>query len=365
MKRVVIIGCGFAGASAFFTLKRRCRDIEITVIDKKNSWDFLPMLPDVIGRKVCAEALSYPIEKLIKNSGARFINEEVAAIDLAQRKIYTQSQQMGYDYLIIAAGSETNFYGNKQIEQNSYKLDNVADAENIRRSSGEYEVYIISGGGYTGVEVATNIRRVFPERPIVIVERAPAILGPLPDWMKIYVLDNLKRLNISVFTNTTIANIEGKSINLSNGQSFNNTMLIWTAGVKTADFIQRISADKNPQGRLKVDAYLRLNDNCFVAGDAAYVGYKGIFLRMAIQFAIAQGMQAAKNVINAIAATPLKEYKPVDLGYIIPMANNLSCADVFGRNIKGRFPTMLHYIMCVYRLYGLRNKLEIIRTLKI
>jgi NADH dehydrogenase FAD-containing subunit len=98
-------------------------------------------------------------------------------------------------------------------------------------------------------------------------------------------------------------------------------------------------------------------------GDAAYVSGKAGFLRMAVQFAITQGENAGINIINSIKGLRLKEYTPVDSGYIIPMANNKSCGLVLGMELKGFLPTVFHYIMCIYRSYSFRNKLGVINNL--
>jgi NADH dehydrogenase len=166
-----------------------------------------------------------------------------------------------------------------------------------------------------------------------------------------------------VFTQSSIERIDGSTVYVSNQKIFDNALVIWVAGVKTAKFIQELTAEKNTQGRLKVDSFLRLNENCFIVGDAAYVKYKENYLRMAIQFAMAQGDLTAKNIIRAIKGKKPVSYKSIDLGYIIPMANNYSCGNVFGVNLKGKPPTLLHFIMCIYRLYGIRNKIGFIRNL--
>lgn len=185
----------------------------------------------------------------------------------------------------------------------------------------------------------------------------------LPQWVKDYTARNLVRLNIEVLTKSAIEHIEGKVVNISGQKIFDNALVIWTAGVKTARFIQELSAEKNTQGRLAVDGYLRLDRNSFVVGDAAYVKYEKNYLRMAVQFAIAQGNLAAANITRSIEGKKLMEYKPIDLGYIIPMANNHSCGNVFGVNLSGKLPTLLHFIMCIYRLYGVRNKIGFIKNL--
>ncbi|MCK9603755.1 MAG: FAD-dependent oxidoreductase [Candidatus Omnitrophica bacterium] len=369
MSKILIIGGGFGGLSAASRLYKLRDKLSVTLIDKKDTVDFLPMLPDCIGRGICPQALSYKIEKLARKFGFKFILKEVTAIDLDKKEASAGSEKFNYDYLIIASGSETNFYGNDNIKERAYTLDSVNDSgkiiEALRRR--KFDNFIVGGGGYTGIEVATNLRLFLknaksPGR-IIIVERSPAILGPLPEWMKKYVISNLKRLEIEVFVNSTIDKIEEDKVYFSEGRIINNAFTIWAAGVKTAGFIQDLKIDKNPQGRIKVDEYLRLNDSCFIAGDAANFSYKNIFLRMAVQFAIIQGDSAAANIIRDIKGLPLRKYRPLDLGYIIPMANNRSCGRVLGLNMKGVLPTIFHFIMCIYRSYGLKNKFAIIRDL--
>ncbi|MDD5156320.1 MAG: FAD-dependent oxidoreductase, partial [Candidatus Omnitrophica bacterium] len=274
-----------------------------------------------------------------------------------------------YDFLVIASGSETNFYGNQNIEEGAYALDSVADAARIRAvlKEKEFKNFIISGGGYTGVEVVTNLRLFLEKNKrdgrIIIVERSPSILGPLPAWIKDYVNANLKHLNIELLPNSAIEKIEGERVFVSGQKTFEQALVIWAAGVKTASFIQNLAAEKNPQGRIRTDEYLRLNEHCFVIGDAAYFSYHNTFLRMAVQFAIFQGYCAAGNIINTIKGKKLKKYRPLDLGYIIPMANNRSCGEVLGVKFRGKLPTLFHFLMCLYRSYSLKNKIGIVKNL--
>ncbi|MCU0651840.1 MAG: FAD-dependent oxidoreductase [Candidatus Omnitrophica bacterium] len=369
MKKVIIIGGGFAGLSTASHLFRSGFKLEVRLIDKKLTNDFLPTLPDCLGRGINPDYLSYGIESAAKQFKFQFIHNEVNTVNLEKKEVFILNQRLEYDYLIIASGSETNFYGNENIKNNAYKLDSCADAKVIAEvlKQKDFNTYIISGGGYTGIEVATNLKlflnKQSKNKRIIIVERAAAILGSLPEWMKAYVADNLKRLNIEVFTNSAIERIEGEKVFLSEGRVFENAMVIWAAGVKAAKFIQDLEVEKNPQGRIKVDEFLRLNDACFAVGDAAYFVHEKSFLRMAVQFAIVEGECAAINILRSIRGKPLIKYKPIDLGYIIPMANNCSSGRVLGVNLTGLLPTVFHFIMCIYRSYGMKNKLGIIGDL--
>jgi NADH:ubiquinone reductase (H+-translocating) len=152
-------------------------------------------------------------------------------------------------------------------------------------------------------------------------------------------------------------------LRLSSGEILDRALLIWAAGVRTGDFIPALDIDKTVQGRINVDEFLRADDSVFVIGDAANFPYRGSFLRMAVQFAIAQGSAAGQNILALIHHKPLRSFKPRDLGYLIPMANNRSCGIVLGLKVKGVLATFFHYFMCVYRTYSLRNKFGFFREL--
>lgn len=369
MKKVLIIGCGFAGLAAIRFLRRFKIELELEVIDRKDSFDFLPLLPDAIGRNIRTDFLAYSLCQLSKNYGFAFVQEEVKAVDLENKQVSTDSHNIKYDYLLIACGSETNFYGNETMRRFAYKVSDVRDLRSILGvlTKNKSDGYMISGGGYTGIEVATNLRvylgKNSQNKKVTIIEKAPSILGPLPDWMRDYVYKNLRDLDIEILTNTVIEDIKEDALILSGHRVFNKAMLIWVSGVKTPGFIDKLKIEKTPQGRIKVDDYLRINNSCFVVGDAANFLYKGLALRMAVQFSITQAICASRNILNIIRRRPLKKYKPLDLGYVIPMANNKSCGIILGLKIKGLLATVLHYFMCIYRSYGLRNKGEVIRTM--
>jgi len=369
MKKVVVIGGGFAGLTAARRLTRASPEVGVTLIDQKETTDFLPMLPDIVGRGIAPASLSYSLEDMAQECSFRFMKAPVTALDIESKEITTGSGKLTYDYLLIASGSETNFYGNENVRQQAYTLDSVEDAKRIAAAlkKNEYQHYVVGGGGYTGIEVATNLKAFLDRHKrsgeIVIVERAPSILGPLPEWMKQYVLVNLKALDIEVLVNSAIDKLEPAKAYLAGGKVLDNALVIWAAGVKAAPFIQSLTVEKNQQGRIKVDAYLRLNDTCFVAGDASLVAERSGFLRMAVQFALAQGACAAANIRRSIKGLPLAAFRPVDFGYIIPMANNKSCGRVLGVNLKGKVPTLLHFFMCIYRSWGAKNQREILQNL--
>lgn len=369
MKKVIILGGGFAGISALKVLSRAKKNFELLLIDKKNTFDFLPALPDAIGQRISHSLLSFDFLSFCNRIGCKFINKEVININLTTRTLEMSSESITYDYILLSSGTQTNFYDNQNIKSFSYKVDTVSDAKKILKAlkEGSFDSFIIAGGGYTGIEVATNIRRYYglkkTEKKIIIIEKTKNIVNSLPKWISDYLMINLRLLDIEVFFDTYVREVTKDALVLSNGQIFEKAVLIWTAGVKASDYVFRTDIDKINQGRLRVDEYLKLNDRCFAAGDIAAFFKDGKPLRMAVQFALSQGNIAAKNIINSILGRPLEKYRPIDLGYIIPIANNKACGIVMGVKVKGIIATVLHYLMSIYRLYGLGNKLGFIRSL--
>ena len=133
MKRVVVIGAGFAGVSALKRLTLHKKSLEITVIDKKRTFDFLPALPDVLGGRIDANFLSYPLDMLCRKLGCHYLHDKVMRIDLGNAIIETSTKKLTFDYVIIASGTETSFYGNYQIRSCSFTLDSLQQAASLRQ----------------------------------------------------------------------------------------------------------------------------------------------------------------------------------------------------------------------------------------
>jgi len=361
-QKVVIVGGGFAGLSAARCLRREGVLLDVTVLDKQAESCFLPLIPDIIGRGISDRFLRWSLDELAKNIGFTFLKRDVIGVDLIKKIVISCDQDIPYDYLIIACGSQTNFYGNQVIRHFARKLDNIDDALAIRSdiAGPDYAAIVVAGGGYTGIEAATNVWRYFRKlklkRSIVIVERAPSILGPLPDIAKKYVEKNLRKMGIEVLVGREIVSVDDSSVVLDDGRKFPAALLVWTAGVKTPGFVDAIKMEKDSQGRLMVDDCLRLAENCFVAGDAAGFIVDGKPLRMGVQFSLVQGDIAARNILACISGRPMRKFEPKDPGYIIPMANNKAWGLVMGVQVWGIAALKLHYLMCLYRLTGFKNR---------
>jgi len=366
MKRVVIVGGGFAGLAAAGILSRRGKNLETVLVDRRQCFNFLPLLPDVLGRGIPAGLMAYPFKDICSGLKARFIQDIAQAVSPDGRSLYLGSGlNIDCDYILLACGTETDFHGNVSLSESTYKLDNVSDALKLRQAIeiGCYDNYLVAGGGYTGIEIASNLSLFLREKRrrsrIIIVEKSPSILGPLPEWMKVYVKNDLAACGIEVKTGLSVTETRaGRSV-LSDGSVFGKSIVVWAAGVKTPDFIDRIPARRTPQGRLKVDECLRISRTCFAAGDNACLSAGQGCLRMSVQFAITQGESCARNILNDMDSLPPRECRPFDPGYIIPMANDRACGIIFGLPVRGILPVFIHYLLCVWRNRGLKNRIRL------
>lgn len=369
MNRIVIIGGGFVGLNAARTLSGHHASLDITLITSHGSFDFLPLLPDVISGKVPPNAASTPLSAFPFLRHVRCIEGTVTSLDPVNRTLSTRSTTIPYDYAIVASGTETNFYGRADAAQNAFRLDTVQDAIRLRNAarSGIHSSFVVSGGGYTGIEVSTHLRHLLAAEkrhvPVLVIERGPSVVGVLPEWMRQYVRMNLARLRIDPLENTEVTSIDPAAVRLSNGRALEKACVVWVAGVKTPAYIQALPFVKNAQGRLGVDPFLRLDDHLFAAGDSALVQKNGAPLRMSVQFAFVGGQVAATNILRSIDRRPLRPFNPADPGYVVPMANGLSCGSVFGIPLRGRLPSLLHYVMCAFRTPGISRRLSILKNL--
>ncbi|MCM8773884.1 MAG: FAD-dependent oxidoreductase [Candidatus Omnitrophica bacterium] len=367
-KEVVIIGAGFAGLTLAQRIFKYKKILEVTVIDKKENMEFLPLLPDCIGREINPDNLATNIKALSKLLNFKFINESVIELNIKNNLIVTTNNVIKYDYLIVASGSEPNFYGNNELKKLVYTINNIKDIKTIKEKLKEnFKNVVIIGAGYTGIEIATNIKiylnKYNKEAKVILIEKGDTILPALPTWIKKYVEKKLKDMDILIYTNSQIKRLDKNLIEINPSHLFDNALIIWSAGVKTASFIDNLNLEKNNQGRIKVNRFLQINNNSFAIGDAALFIHKDVSLRMAVQFAISQANCVAYNIISLIKNKKLKKFIPHDLGYIIPMANNFSCGIILGVKVKGIIPTIMHFIMCIYRTNGIKNKICIIQSL--
>ena len=365
MKKVVIIGGGFAGISAATTLQKE-DSIKVTLIDPFENIHFRPLLPDLISNRISARYLLYPIIQLRKKCGFEFVCSNVNTIDFDKKIVLCNDQSIDYDILIVACGSSTPIPPSEPFRKLAHRVDTIHDtlfiADNVFCS--EYDQFVICGGGYTGVEVTSQLSKLVNSqannKKVIVVEMRDSLVSALPRWMQKYTEDNLKKSGVEICLNTKVESIDGNHLKLSNGAAFDNALLIWTIGLKASPLTSALNVPKDQSGRIIVDSNLKFREHCFAIGDCASFKQRNTVLRMSVQASVDQGTFTAKNIIHQIKGNILEKYRPFDPGFIIPMPGNIACGEVFGCNVSGIVAICLHYLMSAYRSYGILNRLGII-----
>ena len=379
-KNIIIAGGGFGGLSTLKTLYKNrsaCSDYNIILIDKKAAFEFIPMLPDVLGGWLSGQSIQTRFEQFTKKLNFTFILGEIEKVNLPEKRILVDGKKLAYEFLVLATGLDSNFFGNESAKNNCHRLKEVKNAldakrEIILRGGSEKPVnVVVIGAGYTGLEVATNAKLLMDNYrvngKVTLVEKAERILPMMPDRLRQDIENFINELGINVTTSNSLLRCRKGTAYLSSDDKLVNSVCIWTVGTKPAAFIEELDVEKI-RGRIGVNRNLTIADHdfkkVFAVGDiAAFIDPDTEQpLRMAIMFALGQGEIAGQNIISRIRKKDLNDFAPTDLGYLLPLAFGRAPGVVLGRSVSGIVGFWLHYIMSRVRAPK-SNKLAIFKEL--
>ncbi len=377
-KTIVVAGGGFAGCNLIRRLPHHA-GLEVILVDPRKEAVFLPLLPDAVAGKVEFGKLLFNLPEFCRRRRVTFINQAAVRVSEGRKLLLADGREIPFDFLVVSAGQEPNFYGNDRARASAFTLAGIEDARRLRRRmeevlrQGRDHTFLVVGGGYTGVETASAL--VFAGRRLAgggeapftvrIAEMAPRILGHLPEKIAGPARREVSRLGIEVTLSARLEVTDGGEVIL-NGETVTDLTLVWSAGMRAVDFIRGLDYPRDKQGRLLVAPDLSLPDSghIFALGDSAAVADAGgAFLRMAVQFSWAEGIAAARNIRRRLAGKPSLPYRPRDYGYLIPLASGRAWGSVLGARVGGRLGSFLHYFMCVYRTLSWKNRIGIIKDL--
>ena len=389
--RIVIVGCGFGGME--LAQRLRNADVQVVLLDKHNYHTFQPLLYQIATAGLEADSIAYPIRKIFKGQKNFFFRMgEVTQILAAENKITTNIGELKYDHLIIATGSTTNFFGNKDFEDQAMPMKSVTEALNLRslilqnfesallttdvHKREALMTFVIVGGGPTGVELAGAIcelkKHVLPndypeldfrKMRIILVENGAALLASMYSGNRIKAKTYLEQMGCEVWLNTAVAKYDGMTAETKNGKQLHTLNLVWTAGVKGV-IIDGLGAETvNPRGRIIIDEYCKVKgyQNVYAIGDVASMScekYPNGHPQVA-PVAIQQAELWAHNFLNAHKQQTPKKFDYFDKGSMATVGRNKAVAEVgkirFG-GFLGWFAWMALHLML---LVGYRNKIVV------
>lgn len=388
LPRVVVIGGGFGGLQ----IARGLRDkpFQLVLLDRHNYHTFQPLLYQVASAGLEADSIAYPIRKAFEGQKEFYFRiAEVQKVNREQKYLETSEGTLSYDYLIIATGSKTNFFGNEGVAKYGMPMKTIPQALDLRHfilQNFEHALltkdveerdslmnFVIVGGGPTGTELAGAIAELknhvlphdYPDLDlrrmnIHLVEAAPKLLAAMSDKSGQKANDYLSKLGVQIWTNTALESYDGKVMTTNNGKTIQTRCLIWAAGVQGA-MIDGLPEESIVRGnRIQVNEYNQVvgDENIFAIGDiAAMVTKKNPKGHpMLAQPAIQQGKLLAKNLVKLQKNQKLKPFKYMDKGSLATIGRNKAVADLPGLHFGGFVAWMIWMFVHLMSLIGFKNK---------
>lgn len=387
LPRVVIIGCGFGGLT--LAKKLNNKPFQVVLLDKHNYHTFQPLLYQVATAGLEPDSIAYPIRKIFKNQSNFFFRMCTAnGVQPNEKLVETSLGNLQYDYLVIATGSDTNYFGNKQIEALAMPMKSVPEALNLRslilqnfedslltadlKEQESLMNYVIVGGGPTGVELAGALAELkhhvlpndYPDLDIRkmnihLVEASGSLLAAMSKQSQEKSAKFLKKLGVKVWLNTMVKNYDGKVVE-TNKKAIPTKTLIWAAGVK-GNIIQGMPEQDYKNGRYLVNEFNKLQsvDCVFAIGDVALMETKAKPKGdpMVAQTAIQQGALLAKNLQKITQGKKAVPFNYSDKGSMATVGRNLAVVDLGGVRFQGAFAWFIWMFIHLIALVGFRNRL--------
>lgn len=387
-KRIVIVGAGFGGLRLAQDLKKS--DFDIILLDRNNYHQFQPLMYQVATARLEPASISFPLRKVFQHSkNVRIRIADVKAIDADQKCLKTDIGNIKYDFLVLAQGCTTNYFGNELLERSAFPMKSVPEAIQLRNrilQTFEDAVitkpedlqsllnFVIVGGGPTGVELAgaliemkTNVLpKDYPDKDfsnltIYLLEGSPNVLNAMSEVSRKVSREYLEKMGVIVRTSTVVKNYDGLTVTLQDGSTIQAKNLIWAAGI-TGNSIEGIPAEAITRGnRIIVNRFNQVNqmDDVYAIGDIAYMEtpkYPKGHPQVA-SVAIEQARVLAKNLKLLSKGRQPKEYEYHNKGSMATIGKRKAVVDLPGFSFQGRIAWFTWMFVHLMLILGVKKKL--------
>jgi NADH dehydrogenase len=389
MKKVIIVGGGFAGLNVAKHLKNR-NDVEVIIFDSNNYHLFQPLLYQVAMAGLDPADIANPLRTIFSGvTNIKIYLATVLEIKKEESIVVSDFGNFHYDYLVIATGSTTHYFGNNHWTEHTLPLKTLKDARNIRNKiltsleeaekttnselKRNYLTFVIIGGGPTGVELAGSLAEMCrytmakdfknintKDAKIILLEKAPFIMGAYHKNLSKKANISLKKLGVEVKTDVNVLNIENELVKTDKGD-INASTIIWTAGVKPTDLGEKSNLQTNKKGQIIVEKALSVKDwpNVYVAGDIAYVEQNNKPLPGIAPVAMQEGIYIAKAILSRINNKELKPFKYANRGQMATIGRNKAIAEMGKVRLSGSIAWISWIFIHIYYLTGFKNKIVV------
>lgn len=395
-KRVVVLGAGFGGMNAAKTLAahKNGEDLDVLLVDRQNYHLFTPILYQVATAGVTPDNVAHPVRYVAREFGFRFQGSTVEGIDVENRQVLTDDGAIPYDYLIVAVGSTTNYFGIHAVQEHSLPLKTLGDGITIRnrvidaleRAEVEQDpevrkgllTFVVVGAGYTGVELGTSLQDLlfkvllkdYPainpdEVRVVIVEAIGQVMLGFDKYLADTAEQTMREKGVEVLLNTPVNRVEPDGVHTATGEFIPSRTVVWAAGVRANPLIEQLPGNKGRDGRVSVNHCMQIegHDNIFVIGDsAAYIAPgEERPLPANAPIAIAEGKTAAKNVLHSLRGEELETFVYKRQGQLVALGYMSGVAELYGKiRLSGLLGWLAWRGVYVYKLTGMKNRMGVL-----
>ena len=391
-KRVVIVGGGFGGLKLANKLKSS--GFQVVLVDRNNYPQFFPLIYQVASAGLEPSSIAFPFRKIFQHREDFYFRwAEVETVDYANNQIETSIGNIKYDYLVLAAGTETNFFGNKNIEDAALTMKTVEEAMTLRnvllsnleksltsedlKEKQALQNIVIVGGGATGVEISgvlSEMKRFvipkdYPDMDhhkvnIYLIEASPKLLGAMSPQASANSEKFLREMGVNVMMTTKVLDFKDGKVILDNGIEIPTRLLVWVSGVKAIAFDNIESNFLGRGGRILVDEFNRVKglDNVFAIGDVCLQteeSYPYGHPQLA-QVAIQQGSLLSSNLKKLEKGKELSPFHYHDLGSLATVGRNKAVADFKQIKTHGWIAWAIWLLIHLRSILGIRNKVVVL-----
>jgi NADH dehydrogenase len=406
-KRILVLGGGFAGIEVLRRLENKFENdstIDICMVSKDNFFLFTPMLPEVVSGMIETRHIVTPVRAFCKR--ARFYEATIRSIDFQKRQVTMSNRTdtkneptnwhdhtLDYDYLIIALGGETNFFGMEDVKKYSYTMKSLGDAIVLRNhvidmleqvsieQDGDLRkslmTFVVVGGGFAGIETVGELNALVRDAVrdfyndidikdirVVLVNATDKILPEVSDDLSKFTTQKLKESGIEIILENPVSSATTSTVKLKDGTSIETHTLVWTGGVTPEKIVKELQCEHDKGGRIIVDGYLVVKgfDGVYALGDCASITDKntGRPYPPTAQNAVEQAKTVASNLISTIRGGNKVSFNYKSRGIMAQIGKRKGVGVLFGMKTHGLLAWMIWRTYYLSHMPTLEKKLRVV-----
>jgi NADH dehydrogenase len=381
--RILIVGGGFGGLAVARELARALGGTDgvgVALVDRMNYTTFWPMVPSIIPSNAEVRHVAHSLRRVLRPLGVEFYQDEVTGVDFEASKATTDEGEYPYDYLVLAPGSRTTFFGTPGAEANAMDIKGLPDAMRVRNHvidcleqaerledavPDDLLSFVVVGAGATGVEAAAEIHDLifdvmkddypnvdFDRVNITLVNAGDHILQGLDPSLVNAATHRLASQQIRVINNAKVKDVRPDAVVISDGDTIPTQTTVWAAGIQPPPMVANLDVEKDHRGRILVDQYLRVlgKPGVYALGDTTSMQYFGPPVPALAQAAEQQGKRAASNVAAEINDGPPVAFRYRSVGQLVDLGEGSAVVDILGVKLGGLLGALIWKGVYLYEL---------------